>query len=362
MRTRSLCALSAALLMAACARHAPPAATPPKPVKIEVAGDSASQQADSFVGTLRARQRTDLSFETAGRLTLIKADVGDQVRAGQVLAQLDPAPARWRLDKAVAERDAAHATLAERQTWLHQQQALARDGVISPAALQAAQASHQLAASQQAAAEAALATARRDLELTRITAPFDGQVVARSAQPFVDVGQGQTILQLESGNALELVAQLPDAAIAHLKPGMAAQARSGNDRLAVKLERLSGRSDNGSLVQAIFRVEQAPAGIRSGAAVALELPRQGTPTLTLPASAIIAANDAKGASVYLVRDGSVQRRPVGTDGRLLPEGRVAITSGVSIGDQVVVAGTAFLSEGQAVVAHRSQTLLQGAQQ
>ena len=138
MRTRSLCALSAALLLAACAEHAPPPAAPAKPVKIEIAGDSARQQADSFVGTLRARQRTDLSFETSGRLTLIKADVGDQVRAGQVLAQLDPAPARWRLDKAVADRNAANATLAERQTWLRQQEALARDGIISPAALQAA--------------------------------------------------------------------------------------------------------------------------------------------------------------------------------------------------------------------------------
>jgi len=362
MRTRSLCALSAALLLAACAEHAPPPAAPAKPVKIEIAGDSARQQADSFVGTLRARQRTDLSFETSGRLTLIKADVGDQVHAGQVLAQLDPAPARWRLDKAVADRNAANATLTERQTWLRQQEALARDGIISPAALQAAQASHQLAASQQAAAEAAVATARRDLDLTRITAPFDGQVVSRSAQPFIDVASGQTILQLESGNALELVAQLPDTVAARLKPGMAAQASSGSDRLTVKLERISGRSDNGSLVQAIFRVEQAPASVRSGAAVALELPRQGAQPLTLPASAIIAANDSKGASVFVVREGSVLRRPVSTDGRLLPEGRVAITSGVKQGDQVVVAGTAFLNEGQAVVAHRSQTLLQGAVQ
>lgn len=362
MRPRSLCAIGAALLLAACAEHAPPPAASAKPVKIEVAGDRASQAADSFVGTLRARQRTDLSFETSGRLTIIKADVGDQVRAGQVLAQLDPAPARWRLDKAAADRNAANATLAERQTWLRQQEALARDGIISPAALQAAQASHQQAVSQQAAAEAAVAAARRDLDLTRITAPFDGQVVARPAQPFIDVAPGQAILQLESGHALELVAQLPDAVAARLKPGVTAYARSGQDRLDVKLERLSGRSDNGSLAQAVFRVENAPATMRSGAAVALELPLQAAQALTLPASAIITANDAGNPSVFIVKDGSLERRKVSTGGRLLPEGRVAITSGVQAGDQVVVAGTAFLNEGQAVVAHRSQTLLQGARQ
>lgn len=362
MRSRSLCALSAAVLLAACAEHAPPPATSAKPVKIEVAGHTGAQAPDSFVGTLRARQRTDLSFETSGRLTIIKVDVGDQVRAGQVLAQLDPAPARWRLDKAVADRNAANATLAERQTWLRQQETLAKDGIISPAALQAAQASRQQAASQQAAAEAAVAAARRDLDLTRITAPFDGQVVARSAQPFVDVAPGQAILQLESGNALELVAHLPDAVAARLKPGMSAHARSGAERLDVRLERISSRSDNGSLAQAIFRLDRAPATLRSGAAAALELPQHGAQALTLPASAIIAANDLRSASVFIVKDGRLQSRKISADSRLLPHGRVAITSGVQAGEQVVVAGTAFLSVGQAVVAHRSQTLLEGARQ
>jgi len=362
MRPHSLCALSAALLLAACAEHAAPGAVPAKPVKIEVAGESSKQSADSFVATLRARQRTDLGFETPGRLAAINVDVGDQVRAGQVLAKLDEAPARWRLDKAVADRNAAAATLAERQTWLRQQETLARDGIIAPAALQAAQASLQLAVSQHASAETAVATARRDLQLTRITAPFDGQVVARSAQPFTDVAPGQAILQVESGKALELVTQLPDAVAVRLAPGAPAYARSGNDRLAVKLERLSGRSDNGSLVQAIFHVDKAPANVRSGAVVDLDLPRKNSQSITLPASAVITTNDAKSASVFIVKNGSLQRRTISTNGQLLPEGRVAIDSGVSAGDQVVVAGTAFLSEGQAVFAHHPQTLLQGGRQ
>lgn len=359
MRSPSLCVLGAALLLAGCADHTPPRAAPPKPVKIEVAGGGALQNADTFVGTLRARQRTSLGFETGGRLAAVKVDVGDQVRAGQVLAQLDEAPARWRLDKAIADHNAAAATLAERQTWLRQQETLARDGIIAPAALQAAQASHQQAVSQHAASAAFVATARRDLELTRVTAPFDGAVVARLAQPFIDVTPGQTILQLEAGQSLELLAQLPEPVAARLAPGAAAYARVGGERLALKLERLSGRSDNGSLVQAIFQVKDAPPAVRSGAVVELELPRKGTPAITLPAAALITATDAKGASVFVVKGGTLQRRAVHTDGRLLPEGRLAITDGVNAGDQVVIAGTAFLHEGQAVLAHRSQTLLQG---
>ena len=99
-----------------------------------------------------------------------------------------------------------------------------------------------------------MASARRDLAFTRITAPFDGEIVARQVQPFVDVAAGQRVLQMEAGRALEAVVMLPDTIAATLAPGAEAQAVSGTDRVTLTMERLSGRSDNGSLVQAIFRV------------------------------------------------------------------------------------------------------------
>ena len=186
-----LCALVSAALLSACQPSAAPVADVPRPVKVEVAGGAGQAHADTFVATLRARQRTDLGFESSGRVVAMLVDVGDRVRAGQVLARLDESPARWRLDKATADRAAAAATLAERRTHLRQQEELARDGIISAPALQAAQASHQQAASQLGVAEAAVASARRDLAFTRITAPFDGEIVARQVQPFVDVAAGQ---------------------------------------------------------------------------------------------------------------------------------------------------------------------------
>ncbi|MYN44777.1 efflux RND transporter periplasmic adaptor subunit [Pseudoduganella sp. FT93W] len=362
MRLRNLLPLSAALLLAACAEQAP--STPPttKPVKVEVAGARAGPTVDSFVGTIRARQRTELSFETYGRLHSIKVDVGDHVRAGQVLAQLDEAPTRWRLDKAVAERKAASVTLTERETWLRQQEALMRDNIIAPAALQLAQASYQQAVSQLTAAEAAVASARRDLELTRITAPFDGRIVARLAQPFVDIAAGQSVLQLEAGQEYELISMLPDVVAEKLAIGKEAFAYSGEQRLALKLARLSSRSENGSLVQAIFQIKDAPANIRSGTVVELELARAEDAQLTLPNTALINANDGKTTNVFIIKSGSLHRRAITTDGHLLPNGRIAITSGVANGEHVVIAGTAFLKDGQAVVEHQSQTILQGVSQ
>jgi len=355
----ALCAATA-LLLCACAEPTAPPAVPPKPVKIEVAGAGLLHAADSFVGNLRAHRRTDLGFEAPGRIAAIKADVGDRVRAGQVLAQLDDAPARLRLAAAEAGRAAAAAALAERQTHLRQQEALARDGIISPAALQAAQASQRQAASQHEAAEAAETAARRDLALTRITAPFDGEIVARHAQPFTDVAAGQAILHLEAGSALEAVVLLPESVAAGLAPGATAHATIGTDKLPLKLERLSSRSDGGSLVQAVFRLPQASGRARSGATVAVELPRQDALRLTLPATALMPGAGAGQASVFVLDEGVLERRTIQAGKQLLAGGRVAVTDGLRGGEQVVVAGTAFLHEGQRVAPHRPGTALAGA--
>lgn len=369
--TRSLtCVLSVATL-AACTQPVNTAPPAPKPVKVEVVGEAGvASQGESFVGTLRARQRSDLGFETSGRLIAISVEVGDRVRAGQILARLDESPARWRVDKAVADREAATAALSERGTQLKQQELLANDKIISATALQSARAAYQLARSQLDAAEAALAAARRELSLTRITAPFDGEVVGRQAQPHSDVAPGQAVLQVQAGRALEVVAMLPDSVASTLAKGSEAQGRSGSKTFQLVLEYLSTRSDNGSLVQAIFRVqtpmsESNTTALRSGGVVSVTLPQAAaqTATITLPVTAVVPSTQASQAYVFVLTPGdTLELRKVRTTGRLLPHGRVAIDKGLVTGDRVVATGTAFLHDGQQVAVHKPQTVLTGAQQ
>jgi RND family efflux transporter MFP subunit len=356
-------AIALALLLTGCGQPPAPTVQAPRPVKIEVVGDSAADAREAFVGTLRARQRSDLGFESPGRIAAILVEVGDHVRAGQVLARLEEAPARWRLDKAEADRDAAAAALGERTTLLQRHEALAKDHMVSATMLHSVQVQHRQAVSQLQAADAALALARRDLALARITAPFDGEIVARSAQPHTDVGAGQPVLQIEAGRALDVVAMLPDTVAARLSPGAAASASSqGRKETPLKLERLSARSDSGSLVQAIFRVDGPAEGLRSGGVVSVELPRASAAAISVPASAVVYGGDARRHASVFVLDATkqhVSRRAVVLGDTILPGGRVAVTMGLVRGDQVVVAGTAFLTEGQRAVKHDAHTLLDG---
>lgn len=345
-------------LLAGCAEPPPPPPPAPRPVKVETIGSAAAPGEASFVGTLRDRQRTDLGFETPGRIATIAVDVGDRVRAGQELARLDEAPARWRLDRAEADRAAAAASLAERALQLEQQSKLAREQIISETALETARAQHASALSQARASESALSQARRDLALTRITAPYAGTIVGRTAQPHADIAAGQPVLQIEGGRTLEVVVMLPDNVASRLSAGQAAAGVDGAQRLALKLDRVSARSENGSLVQAIFRVE-GNAQARSGGVVSVELARAASDGLGVPAAAVMPGSEPGIGSVYAFDAmlGRVQRRPVKLGASMLPGGRVVVTEGLKAGDQIVVAGTAFLSDGQSAVRYMPQTVL-----
>lgn len=348
-----------AALLTACAKEPTPSVVVPRPVKVEVVADGTTTASEAFIGTLRARQRADLGFESPGRIAVILVDVGDRVRAGQVLARLEESPARWRLDKAEADRASAATVLAERSTQLRQHESLAKDQIVSATTLESVQTQHQLATGQLQAAEAALASARRDLALMRVTAPFDGEIVARAAQPHTDIAAGQPILQIEAGQALEVVAMLPESVASHLTPGQVATAGS----LPLTLERLSTRNENGSLVQAVFRIAGAATSLRSGSVVSVELPRKANAALSVPAPALLAGAGPGTASVFLLDSTKHQlvRRAIQIGDGVLPGGRLPVKAGLAAGDQVVVAGVAFLNEGQAVVRQEPQTLLHGAQ-
>jgi RND family efflux transporter MFP subunit len=365
-RNTASVALLAALVVG-CAKEPAPPADLPRPVKVEVVTDGILHASESFVGTLRARQRADLGFDSSGRIAAILVDVGDHVRAGQVLARLEEAPAQWRLQKAQADRAAAAAALAERTTQLHQHALLAKDQIVSATTLESVQTQHRLADSQMQAAGAALELARRDLALTHITAPFDGEIVARAAQPHTDIGPGQMVLQIEAGQALEVVAMLPDTVAARLAPGQPAAAKvssTGQARaLTLKLERLSARSESGSLVQAVFRITEPVSGLRSGGVVSVELPSPTTAAVSVPAPALLPGIERGSGSVFVLdaAKGHIARRTIKLGNGVLPAGRIPVIAGLVAGDQVVVAGVAFLTEGQPAVRHEAQTLLHGAQ-
>ena len=152
-------------------------------------------------GTLAALDTVEVGSEVSGRVLQVHVDYNDQVRAGQVLATIDPEQAQARADEAAAQVAAAAAaqrraaaSAEEARQNLARARQLAESGLVSPQDLDASQATARRAEAdvasaraQATVAQASLSASRSALQKTQILAPIDGIVLARSIEP------GQTV-------------------------------------------------------------------------------------------------------------------------------------------------------------------------
>jgi RND family efflux transporter MFP subunit len=308
---------------------------------------------------VRQAQRARLGFDVAGRIASIAVKPGDAFIQGQVLARLDPDPIRLRLVQARAEAASAHAEAADRAEQLRQQVALFDDGAASKTTLSMAKAADDAARGKAAAADAAVALAARDLAHGDIVAPFAGHVVSRAEEPSHDVASGQVVLTLDGQGQFEVVAALPASLRASLAPGAAATLVAADTTpVTVHLAQLSDHEDKGATVEAIFRTDGAPSALTAGQLLPLRLGGADDGRLSIPLTALVPGTRAGDDAVFVfdTTHGLVHRRKVVVGGR--SGDRVLIGGGLAAGEQVVVAGTAFLVDGQSVHAFEGASQLE----
>ena len=106
-------------LLAACDDHAASAtAKPERPVQVERVAFENENATREFVGVVRARYETDLGFRVAGKIVSRVVNLGDRVKVGDVVAQIDPQDLKLQVESAEAEFAAATSSLPRpRPTW-----------------------------------------------------------------------------------------------------------------------------------------------------------------------------------------------------------------------------------------------------
>ena len=348
--------------LAGCSRSTIAAPEPPRAVKLEAVRND-TRDVIRFVAQVRQEQRADLAFESGGRIASIDVDVGDRVHQGQVLARLDAEPNRLRLEQADANTKIAAEELRERQTQWQQQQAMFADGSTSTATLTSAQVALKTAQLKLRSAQSDLSLAQRAVRLDEIRAPFDGSVVARLQQPHAEVGSGQTVLQLDGVGHIQIVAMLPPQVASRLMPEQivdAYRAEAPTKTVRLRLRSTSSRLESGAVVQAIFDIAHdgdSNMALLSGESLLLALPTTGTGEVSVPLSAVTPLLNTKDSTVFVYRPDShtVQRRVVSIG--TIEGARVQIRSGLREGELIVSAGTAFLTDDQAVIPFRPDTRL-----
>jgi len=350
-RLPALLPVMVALLLSACGKQAA-APEPERAVRTQLIESSSAGMTREFAAEIRARTESRLSFRVGGKIQQRLVNLGDKVRAGQVLAQLDAQDLRLGSEAAQAQMIAARTNRDQagadyrRFIELHQQ------GFISAAELERRDAYFKAAQAQLDQAKAQASVQGNQVAYAALVADAPGVVTGVDAEPGMVVGAGMPVLRVAHDGPRDVVFSVPEDQVGSLR---AAASQPGALRMRLwgqqeaqplQLREVSAAADP---VTRTFQVKadvgKTDVKLGQTAAVLWELPRLGN-VVKLPLSAIL---ERGGKSQVWVLDPAamtVRAQPVqigGADGNT-----VVIAGGLQPGQEVVTAGVHVLTVGQKV--------------
>ena len=297
-------------------------------------------------GTVKATQTALVKARVAGELMDLVVREGDAVKAGQVIARIDPTEylARWRQAQQQADSSRAQADIAQKQ--YDNNEALVKQGFISQTALQTSLMSLQGARAAQHSAEAAADVARKALDDATLKAPISGQISQRLAQPGERLVVDAKVVEIVNLGQFELEAALPAQDAAGVQSGMKAELRiEGTDQAVVAtVLRLNPSTQVGSRSVLAYLGMGAQPGLRHGAFAQGTLGTRTVQAITVPLGSV--RTDKPLPYVQVVEAGSVRHVNVEPGARLQVgnQTRVVVT-GLSEGVQVLAPGVGAMREG-----------------
>jgi RND family efflux transporter MFP subunit len=307
--------------------------------------DNASRE---FVGVVRARHETDLGFRVAGKITDRIVNAGDRVRAGDLIARLDPEDLQLQVASAQAEISAATSNFAQASSDEERFTSLKARGY-------AAVSDYERKKSARDEAEGRLERARRSLELARnqlgyaeLRANADGVITATLAEPGQVVAVGQAVVRLAQRGETEAAVSLPETWLAEARESQASvRLWSGPGRsFTARLRELSPQADPSTRTYAArFTIVEPDDSVALGMTAILTLTHPAAAVAKLPLAAVL--DRGTGPSVYVVdKAGMLELRRV--EVASFTGDAALLTAGVHAGERVVTLGVQKLGAGQKV--------------
>lgn len=356
-------ATTASLLLAACARSEAPA-EPVRAVKVMTIGTAPLQTAHEFSGEVRPRTESRLSFRVGGKITQRNAEVGQHVKAGTVLATLDPQDyrlaaeaARAQVAAAATNRDLAAADFKRYLT-------LREQNFISGAELERREATLKAAQAQLEQAQAQLASQGNQARYTRLVADVSGVVTAVEAEPGQVVSPGTPVVRIAADGPRDVVFSVPEDKVAAIRAGTEVSVKPWASALQLtgRIREVAASADPATRTYPIKVSLQGDTQPPLGATVTvvpLSLGMAGAPVLKVPTSAL--RQEGQGTAVWVLDKATmtVKSQPVQV---VTADGNDAVIgAGLVPGMTVVSAGVHVLSPGQKVSIWQDRAPPQAAQ-
>jgi HlyD family secretion protein len=298
-------------------------------------------------GNVMAWQEAIISAETQGlRMTEVRAQVGDRVKRGQVLALLsaDTLSADAAATRAgVAEAEANQAEAAANADRARQLQA---SGAISAQQIQQYMTAEATAKARANSLRAQLRAAEVRLAQTRITAPDDGVISMRSATVGAVAQPGQELFRLIRKERLEWRADVTATELARIQPGQKVQVTpAGGSAVAGTVRTVAPMVDAATRNGIVFVDLPAPGSAKAGMFARGDFAVGERDGLTLPQTAVV-LRDGFNWVFQIGPDNKVQQRKVNVGARIGE--RIEITGGLAKEARVVSQGAGFLADGDVV--------------
>ena len=363
-----LCTLALGAALAGCSRPEPPP-EPVRAVKLLTVGASEVQAQRLFAADVRARVESRLGFRVAGKLVQRHVELGQAVRAGQLLAQLDARDYRLAVQAAQAQVAAATTQRDLAQADYERFAQLKAQNFISGAELDRRRASLQAAQAQLTQALAQASSQGNQEHYTQLRADADGVVTAIEAEPGQVLELGQTVLRLAQDGARDAVFAVPEDLVSQLRVGQEVAVRpwggaaEGAAKLRATVRDIAASADP---VTRTFTVKAAlsgsplpPLGATLTVYPSAFAPR-GVQALRLPTSALWAQGQQTAVWVFDAASSTVRAQVI--EVAQVDGNEVLVRAGLQAGAQVVATGVHVLAPGQKVSIYQAKTAPEAAKQ
>jgi membrane fusion protein, multidrug efflux system len=339
-------------LAAACS----PSALPPEPIRAVrtlTVGDASQGSSIDYAGDVRPRIESRLSFRVAGKMVARTVELGDAVKAGQVLARLDPMDLKLGQDAARSGFEAARVNADQASADYKRFKELREQGFISAAELDRRESTYKAAQAQMDQARAQASVQGNQARYTTLVAEASGVVTAIEADPGAVLAAGATVVRVAPDGPRDVVFAVPEQQVGKLRAleGVAGALQvklwgASDTAVPASVREVAAAADPVTrtfLVKA--DVGKAPVRLGQTATVTLPVPAaQGA--FKLPLSALFEQQGRTQVWLLDTKAMTVSAQPVQVVGA---EGNFAlVAAGVSAGQTLVSAGVHTLTAGQKV--------------
>ena len=361
MNKTTIVLASVTALLVACTKPAPPE-EPIRAVKVMTVGVNTFSSGYEFAGEVKAQVESRLGFRVGGKIIKRQAEMGQRVKAGQVLAQLDPQDYKLAADAARAQLQVAATNRDLAAADYKRYKELKEQNFISGAELERRESVFKAAQAQFEQAQSQLTVQGNQASYASLVADVAGVVTAIEAEPGQVVTAGTPVVRLAADGPRDVVFSVPEDKVSSIKQGMVVKVRGWAQDAQTpagtgKVREVSASADPATRTYQVKlaldgKVPSPPLG-----ATMYVLPEglggvQGMSVIKLPTSAL--RRDGKASAVWLLDKASMTVKSQTVQIATADGNEAVIAAGLQPGMVVVSAGVHVLSPGQKVTIYQER--------